>query len=244
MRIIICDDNTLELDDTKKSINDYFSKKNIFCEIITFNNPNTFLNLFLNIKNDFNVDIFFLDVVMQINGINVAKSIKEKYPNAIIVFISSSKEFAADAFEIKAFNYLIKPLDLTKLYSVLDDILLVFEDKLSNKITIKTVNFDIINFEINKIKYIESISRRMIFYLNDGREITSLSLREKFLDSIPFDYKNHNFLCCHSSFVVNMNYISEIQNYCFILNDGTQIPISIRNFKSCKKSYIDYLIGE
>ena len=46
MRIIICDDNPNELDQTKKFINDFFSKANISNEIITFNNPNTFLNLF------------------------------------------------------------------------------------------------------------------------------------------------------------------------------------------------------
>ena len=244
MRIIICDDNPNELDQTKKFINDFFSKANISNEIITFNNPNTFLNLFLNINNDFDVDIFFLDIIMEINGINVAKSIKNKCPNAIIIFTSTSKDFAVDAFDIKAFNYLIKPLDLTKLHSVLNDIILLFENKLNNKITIKTSNHEIVNFEINKIKYIESINRRMIFYLNDGREITSLSLRDKFLESIPIDYEKYNFLNCHSSFIVNMNYINEIQSYCFILKDHTEIPISIRNYKKCKETYINYLIGD
>ena len=196
MRIIICDDNPNELDQTKKSVNEFFSKENIPCEIITFNNPNTFLNLFININDDFAVDIFFLDVIMEINGINVAKAIKKKCQNAIIIFTSSSKDFAIDAFDIKAFNYLIKPLDLSKLHSVLNDIILLFENKLNNKITIKTSNHEIINFEINKIKYIESINRRMVFYLNDGREITSLSLRDKFLESIPFDFEKYNFLNC------------------------------------------------
>ena len=244
MRIIICDDNPNELDQTKKSVNEFFSKENIPCEIITFNNPNTFLNLFLNINDDFAVDIFFLDVIMEINGINVAKAIKNKCQNAIIIFTSTSKDFAIDAFDIKAFNYLIKPLDSSKLHSVLNDIILLFENKLNNKITIKASNHEIINFEINKIKYIESINRRMVFYLNDGREITSLSLRDKFLESIPFDFEKYNFLNCHSSFIVNMNYINEIHNYYFILKDNSEIPISIRNYKKCKESYINYLIGE
>lgn len=244
MRIVICDDNPNELENSKKAINEYFSKLNISCEVMTFEDPNTLLSLFFNLKEDFEIDAFFLDVIMQINGINVAKTIKEKRPDALVVFTTTSTEFALDAFSVKAFNYLMKPLNKTLLHSVLDDILLLKRDKLNNRISIKTADLNIINIEINSIKYIESINRRMIFYLNDGREITSLSLRGKFLDSVPFDYKSYNFLNCHSAFIVNMNYISEIQNTAFVLKDGTEVPIAIRYFKTCKKAYIDYLLGE
>lgn len=243
MRIAICDDNQNELNNTKTLVYEYYSKKNINCDIICYNDPNDLLNqLNFNISEPF--DIYFLDVIMQINGIEVSKKIKQIHAEAIIVFTTTTDEFAVEAFSVRAYHYLIKPLNIDLLYKCLDD----FEENINNKakktFSFKTANYSIINVEINKISYIESIERRIVIHLIDNNLITGLALRTKFLDSIPFDFTQHNFIPCHTAFIVNMNHIKELKSNHFVMTNNKIVPISSRSYQNVKKTYIDYLIGE
>ena len=60
---------------------------------------------------------------MQKNGIDVAKEIRNYCKDAIIVFTTSSKEFAIDAFEVNAYHYLLKPLNQKKVFECIDKII-------------------------------------------------------------------------------------------------------------------------
>ena len=112
------------------------------------------------------------------------------------------------------------------------------------KFQIKTKDHSIVTLDIKDIIYIESLNRRIVYHKKDGDEIDTTSLRSKFVDSIPFDYKSLNFINCHASFIVNMNYIKAINEKAFILKDGTSIPISKTSYQEIKKTYIKFLVGE
>ena len=84
----------------------------------------------------------------------------------------------------------------------------------------------------------------MEFNTNDKKKVVSTSMRTKFLESIPFDYEKADFINCHSSFIVNMNYVKAIETNSFILKDGTVIPISRGQYSTVKDAYIKHLIGE
>jgi len=57
------------------------------------------------------IDIAFLDIEMAgIDGINLGRRIREKYRDCIIIFITGFKDHALKAFDIDAFNYILKPI--------------------------------------------------------------------------------------------------------------------------------------
>lgn len=243
MRIAICDDNLQELNNTKKIVSSYYQSIQVNVDIITFDNPTNLIKLInLPINNGF--DIYFLDMIMQINGIEVAKKIREIAPDAIIIYTTTSKEFAVDAFSVKAYHYLIKPLDVKQVNNLLDDLSLTFNYRTKNTFNFKTSTSNILTIEINQVCYIESIDRRIVIHLVNGEDISSTSLRAKFYDSIPFKYENYNFIACHASFIVNMNHVSAIEDGCFVMKNGCIVPIAKRNFSNIKKEYIKYLIGD
>ena len=85
----------------------------------------------------------------------------------------------------------------------------------------------------------------MIIHLANNTEIVTTSLRSKFLDSIPFDYEKYDFVNCHSSFLVNLNYVKAIKNdSSFILKTGQAIPISKRLNQTVRNKYANYLVGD
>ena len=85
----------------------------------------------------------------------------------------------------------------------------------------------------------------MIIHTMKGEDIITTSLRTKFLESIPFDYTKYDFVNCHSSFIVNLNYVKAIKNdSSFLLKNGEIIPISKRFYQKVKNIYCSYLIGD
>lgn len=242
MKITICDDTLTDLENTESLILKYAKNNNINIDIEKHNHPTSLINQVSFKPEEYR--IFFLDIVMQKNGIDVARLINKLCKNAIIVFTTSSKEFAIDAFDVNAYHYLLKPLDQNKTFECIESILSLTNNTTPNVFQVKTNDKNILTIDVKDVSYIESISRRIAIHLKNNEVILSTSLRAKFLDSIPFDYKNCNFLNCHASYIVNMNDIKGITDKNFTMKNGDIIPISKNLFSQVKKTYIQYLVGE
>ena len=242
MKFAICDDTLKDLNELEEILQSYINSNNSNITIEKYSDPNELIeNVSLN---PLDYHIFFLDVVMPKNGIDTAKKIKELREDAIIIFTTTSKEFAVDAFTVRAYDYLIKPLQEEQVFNCINRLLneLKFSQKAfckikSNDLTITTIN-------IKEICYIESINRRIQIYLKNGEIVTSTTLHSKFLESIPFEYQKYGFINCHASYVVNMNYIKGITDKFFIMKNESQIPISKSMSSSVKKAYINFLVGD
>lgn len=241
MKILICDDTHSDLRHTQSLVNSYFKEKNVSITVDTFTNAFEALDYILNkTKNEY--DLYILDVIMQQNGIDVASEILKQFPKATIIFTTSSKEFAVDAFKVKALDYLIKPLNKNIFYNTLE----IFEKNNAKKgfvWTVKTPEYSVMTIELSDVLYIESCNRRLEIHL-EKEVITTTSLRGKFLESIPFNIEDNSFLLCHNSFIVNMNKIKAFNDIGFLMKNGETVPISKRMTKQVKDSYINYLVGD
>jgi DNA-binding LytR/AlgR family response regulator len=242
MRVAICDDNKIDLHYVTLLIEEFFQKKNINVKIDKFTNPRLLLN---KLSEDENLlyDLFILDVVMPQNGIVVAQKINKLFSDAVIIFQSTSRDFAVDAFRVRAFDYFLKPLNKIQVFETLNRLYETIAPSNKTVIQIKDSEFFLTNIVIQDINYIESFNRRLLFHLVDGRTVYSTTLRNKFLESMPFDLEANNFIACHASFVVNMNQVKSISSNAFIMFNDKLIPISKRAYKDIKKTYINYLVG-
>ncbi|MBR2891077.1 MAG: response regulator transcription factor [Bacilli bacterium] len=243
MRIAICDDNKMDLQYVTIVVEEFFNKKNITPKIDKFVNPRLLLN---KLTEDENLlyDLFILDVVMPQNGIIVAQKINKLFPNAVIIFQSTSRDFAADAFRVRALDYFLKPINKIQVFETLERLYDSIAPSNKTVIQIKDSEFFLTSIVIQDINYIESFNRRLLFHLIDGRTIYSTTLRSKFIDSMPFDLETNNFIACHASFVVNLNQVKSISSNSFVMFNGKVIPISKKLYKNIKNQYITYLVGD
>lgn len=242
MKFTICDDTNSDLMAIEGIINKYANKNNIYITIEKHNHPDLLLKQ-VSFKPE-EYQVFFLDIVMQKNGIEIARKIRQYCKEAVIVFATSSTEFAIDAFGVRAFDYLLKPLDEKQVFDCIERVLQEVASSADAVFKFKTNDKSIMIINIKEISYIESINRRIVLHMKNNDEIVSTSLHSKFLDSIPFDYEKCNFINCHASYVVNMNNIKSINDKSFIMKNGEIIPISKSMFAQAKKIYIKYLVGE
>lgn len=101
-KIAVCDDEQIFIDDVVAKLKEQSEQ----CEISEYTSGEELLDSLL----DFN--IIFLDIeMMGINGINTAFSLREQKYDGMIIFLTSHTEFMPDAFKVKAFRFLDKPLD-------------------------------------------------------------------------------------------------------------------------------------
>lgn len=244
MRICICDDEQNELINTYNIIESYFKNQNIeFC-IDKFDDANVLLNKLTFFPEEAQYDIYFLDIIMQIEGTKVARKIKELDESSVIVFITTSKDYAIEAFDVRAVDYILKPINVESFNSKMDAILKTMETHLKKTFVFKATNHSVVSVSIENVVYIESYNRRMIIHMDSMEEISSPILRTRFQDSIPFDFKSHHFIQCHSSYIVNFNQIRSIEKSYFVMKNGDAVPISKQYYQDVKKKYISYLLGE
>lgn len=242
MKFTICDDTSFDLNNLESILKKYSKINNCSIEIEKYNNPETLLK-----RVEFNPEeykVFFLDIVMQQNGIDVAGKIRKLREDAIIIFTTSNKEFAIDAFSVRAYDYLLKPLDQEKVFKCINRLIDEINSTPQSVCKIKTNDYTITTINIKDIAYIESINRRLIIHKKNEEEIISTTLHSKFLEAIPFNYEKSNFINCHASYVVNMNYIKSINDKFFVLKNDKIIPISKSMLSQVKKIYINYLVGD
>ena len=93
------------------------------------------------------VDAIFLDINMpDMNGISLGKIITKMYPDTKIIFITAYKDYAVDAFEIKAYDYLLKPYSESRIRNLLKSLVNIKNETVNtvknNNLKKITINMD------------------------------------------------------------------------------------------------------
>ncbi len=236
MRAIIVEDEYLAREELKYFIENY-SKIEITNE---FDDGIEVLKFIQNNE----VEIIFLDInIPSLDGILLAKSISKFSIKPYIVFITAYKEHAAEAFEIEAFDYILKPYSESRIVSMLKKLENansheennLNKNSISNKINLWK-NEKIIVVDMDDIYYCTAAERITHVFTKNNEYSVSLSMSE-FYDKLPKD----KFFRCHRSYIVNINRIREIipwfnNTYNLKLQDiDYEVPVSRSNIKEFKQ---------
>ncbi|MHC1720526.1 MAG: LytR/AlgR family response regulator transcription factor [Clostridiaceae bacterium] len=205
---------------------------------------------------EFSPDVVFLDINMPLlNGVELAKKIQEEEPATVIVFMTAYCEHAIKAFELNVLDYVLKPVDESRLEKTLDRIQVKFCDekeirdipevlaKLMEKFVKKQGPYKKLPGEIND--KIVLIDLKDIFYCYiEGEKTYIKTFNENYLTGDPLNSleKKTNFFRAHRSFLVNLDNVKELYAwfngaYKIVMNDSamSEIPISRNNVKKLKE---------
>lgn len=234
IKIAICDDEEIYLNKYYEMIIRINKIYGYDIDVLKFYSGNELINT-LSTKNT-NVDIIFLDIIMKgMNGIETAKRIRELNIKSEIIFLTNSKEYALEGYDVKAFNYIIKNSDnmedkikeaIKYSYSKLEEYFI-----LSNQSGIEKIR-------LSQIVYIESNKRKIIINTLSGKYETY----EKLEDSYQI-LKYKGFLKCHRSYIINQYFIKKIESKDILTSTGERVPISRSKIEEIKYSFMDYLSG-
>lgn len=221
INIAICDDDRTQIEIIKSYINQM--NKAYRFKIVEDCNGKRLLEKIKDCK----IQIAFLDVQMdEIDGIKLGESIKFLYPNAILVYITGFKDYAFNAFKVKAFDYMLKPMTIGKFNGLMDDLLLRLEQIESFESKIQTVtiknNDVLLQLKYEEIYYFEKYLRQILIYTTKGKYEFYGSLKQ-LLAMLDMNY----FVQTHQSFIINKQQIFEVsKNNIYIRDINVHIPIS------------------
>lgn len=133
MRIAYCEDEAAQAQLVRTMIEQWAKCRQESAEVVLFESAEEFL-----FKNDdFPYDIVFLDIAMrQINGVELARTIRKKDKKLPIAFLTADKAFAIEGYEVHAIRYLLKPITAEKLESFLDELLAEQQNEIEDTICI------------------------------------------------------------------------------------------------------------
>ncbi|MGC0154278.1 LytR/AlgR family response regulator transcription factor [Chromobacterium vaccinii] len=192
------------------------------------------------------VDVVFLDInIPSIDGLLLAKNLHKTARPPRIVFVTAYKEFAVDAFELEAFDYILKPYNEARIIGLLRK-LEALEPPTAPAAPAaadnapRTVNLakgdSIIVTPCDDIYYVEADEKVTLVYTAHDRYVMAMSISE-FVSRLPAD----SFFRCHRSFCVNIHKIREIapwlnSTYIIKLYElKTEIPVSRSNIKAFRQ---------
>ena len=178
------------------------------------------------------VDLIFLDINMpEISGLSFAKTINK---NIKVIFTTAYREYAVDGFDLKAVDYLLKPISFERLLQAVNKYLdESTSDTIESKFEIIQEKSDFIfvrsdrkmmKINFSDINYIESLSDYIKIHIENSVIVT----RET-ITCIEAKLPKNDFIRIHRSFIVSMNKIDSFTNE-FIEVNKKAIPIS-RSYK-------------
>lgn len=166
-------------------------------------------------------DVIFLDIQMERpNGMETAKRLRLRKNSCLLIFVTVLKECVFDAFEVEAFDYLVKPLDEERFRRTMDRAVKSLERRTAKSIVIqKGTSCEVVS--LAQIVYCEVQGRKIYIHQSDGTVISyydRLENVERRLDG--------RFFRCHRSYLVNLEYVRGCSAGQAVLPHGSAIPVS------------------
>lgn len=183
------------------------------------------------------VDVIFLDINMpKLDGLTFSRVINTLKNKPLLIFISAYREYALEAFEVSAFDYILKPYSESRLADTLQRLQNITTPKCTiEKITLwKNNKLFVLN--INDICYCEASEHEVFIYTKEDQYKISSSISCLF-KKLPQD----KFFRCHRSYIVNLDKIREVipwfnNTYMLKLHGlDIEVPVSRQNIPLFKQ---------
>ena len=175
--------------------------------------------------------LLLLDIVMdKQTGLDFARELRRAGSRVNIVFMTSSAEYALDAYDVYPLTYLTKPVDPIKLRHAVEMCLEKMEKQPG--IVINDRKMGQVMIEYGNILYLESQKHDIVIYMRDGQQYAFMGSFEAFCEKLPAD----TFFRCHRSYSVNTRHTTRIDNREYTMRNGALVPISRAQYKTaCEK---------
>lgn len=229
IRISLCDDDNVLIENLKKNIN--MLRNDL--DILTFNSGKALI-----LSEYLYNDIIILDIEMNdIDGIQTAKQIRAGGYEGIIIFLTSFKDMVFDSFQVKPYQYIVKPIDMSKINKILEGAICEIIER-KNTYFEAVCNNCTYRIQLCDIYFFESRGRKIDICTNNG--IITISGK---INQIEASLSNKKFFRCHKSYLVNLEHIYMFTNNEITLDNNMKVFISRLRLNKFKEAFRAFMKG-
>ncbi len=233
LKIAIVEDDKTQQENNISLLKKYAEQHNAVFSFFVFDNAFLFLQDF----KQGTYDIVFMDINMPgINGLDAAKEMRQIDGAISLIFVTDFAQFAIRGYEVDAYDFIVKPVNLEHLTLKLDRLIpFLMKRKEEKKLRIKTGG-GIVAVNLDDIVFIEVKSHDTIIHTQGEENHVSIPLNqlEKLLPPDQFYRSNH-------CYIVNMKYISSVEKFDVKMATGETLQISHPKKKGLLMSMMNYL---
>ncbi len=238
MRVAICDDDSLCRAQVLDIVADYNEqRKDTDLVFEMFSEPEALLNA---VSKNGSYDIYILDIVMPtINGIQLGQTLRDVGVDSKIIYLTSSEEYALDSFRVRAFDYILKPIEKETFYTVLDEAIASIHIKKDKVLVVKTKESST-RIAFDSILYAELSKRGVVYHLVGNKTVKSTTLRTTFTEAVKELLTDKRFVLCGASMVANMHHITAVENEGFVFMDTDRVFLGKKACRELRAAWIVY----
>lgn len=234
LKIALCDDLRRERDVLRKKLAKLLAEKQIPYLLEEYESGAELAEKC--IENQYH--LVFLDILMnQENGITVAKEIRKQNEKVKIIFVTTSRDYVLDSYDVYAYYYLLKPLQEERIRSCMDRFLREFQAQQEGQSLFIKTGSNSIYVPYHEIEYVESDNTVLSYHLINGKVVKSYGKLNAVEEQLP----DTRFLRCHQSYLINMDHVKMVQEE-FFMRSGDRVLIRKKEQKKLKEQYFIYII--
>lgn len=176
-----------------------------------------------------------------LDGMALARRIREQPLTAqpVIIFVTGHERYVFDAFDVGAFQYLLKPVDEEKFAQVfaraVKEIQAFQQDPRGSRLlTLRSAGTSKI-LPLDSIYYIESSDHKVVVHLQDGEFTCYAKIRDLELEL------QDRFFRIHKGYLVNLSYVDGYSKTEVMLINGERLLLSKYKYQEFVKGYLRFL---
>ena len=178
----------------------------------------------------------------ELSGIDTGRRLRALGEGGEIIYLTTSNDFAADSYEVRAFFYLLKPVESGKFFQVLDGAVAKLDRRRSRAIVVTTAAGPR-RVLLERIRYVERVGRCMRYFCTDGT-VDSQSIRIPFKKAAAPLLTDRRFYLCGASFALNFQHVTGVQAQTALLDDGRAVTLPRTAAAEFKKAWGNYWLEE
>lgn len=229
----ICDDEPLMAQELARHLAGYMEEHSITaCSVSCFSSGRALL------ESGGGFDVIFLDIQMEPpDGMETARLLRQRGDHSLLVFVTVLKELVFDAFQVEAYDYLLKPLDSVHFKRTMDRVLRTLEQGTAEDIVIQRgTGCEVV--PLSDLVYCEVLGRKVYLHKRDGTVIDYYDKLEDLARRV-----DGRFFKCHRSYLVNLNYVRGRRDGQVMLSQGDRIPVSRLRERELTQALLRYMKG-
>ena len=234
IKIAICDDEA----NIRAYLSSLIQAQDCPCEIVEYASAGDCL------ADTQKIDLLFLDIELapsSLDGMALARKIRERatVTQPVIIFVTGYERYVFDAFDVGAFQYLLKPVDEEKFAQVFARAVEQIEagrvqPQLSHALTLQSAGTSR-TVPLDSIYYIESSNHKVVLRLKDGKFSCYAKIRD--LEAELGD----QFCRVHKGYLVNLAYVEGYSKTELMLTNGEKLLISKYKYPDFVKAYLRFV---
>ena len=237
--IAYCEDETAQADMVCAMIEKWAEERHKTAQVVLFESAEEFL-----FKNEvYPYDAVFLDIALkQMNGVELARTIRNIDQKIPIAFLTADREFALEGYEVCAIRYLLKPITAEKLWELLDGLLADMEERTEDAACITVEEKGVIRrVDEDRLCYLDVLGHYTQLHLSDASVIR---VKESLGTVLARIHRKELFVKCHRSYAVNLSYIEKISRAECTLTDGEILPVSRNSYQELNVRFIQHYLHD